>query len=54
MAIPKRRVERDDEDLVHLYLSEVGRHALLSKNDEVRLAQQIDAARHGERRTEPA
>jgi RNA polymerase sigma factor (sigma-70 family) len=44
MAIPKRRVERDDEDLVQLYLADVGQHALLSKNDEVRLAQQIEAA----------
>jgi DNA-directed RNA polymerase sigma subunit (sigma70/sigma32) len=45
MAIPKRHVERDDEDLVRLYLSDVGRYALLSKSDEVRLAQQIEAAR---------
>ena len=44
MTVPKRRVERDDEDLVRLYLSDVGRHALLSKDDEVRLAQQIAAA----------
>jgi RNA polymerase sigma factor (sigma-70 family) len=44
MAKPTRRVERDDEDLIHLYLSDVGRHALLSKSDEVRLAQQIEAA----------
>jgi RNA polymerase sigma factor (sigma-70 family) len=48
MALQKqkrRRVERDEEDLVRLYLEEVGRHALLSKDDEVRLGQQIDAAR---------
>ncbi|MFI5054189.1 MAG: RNA polymerase sigma factor RpoD/SigA [Acidimicrobiia bacterium] len=45
MAIPKRRVERDDEDLVRLYLTDVGKHALLSKDDEVRLAQQIESAR---------
>jgi RNA polymerase sigma factor (sigma-70 family) len=44
MARPKRRAERDEEDLVHLYLSDVGRHPLLSKNDEVHLAQQIEAA----------
>jgi RNA polymerase sigma factor (sigma-70 family) len=44
MSLPKRRVERDDEDLVYLYLSDVGQHALLSKSDEVRLAQQIEAA----------
>ena len=44
MAIPKRRVEGDDEDLLTLYLRDVGAHALLSKDDEVRLAQQIEAA----------
>ena len=44
MTVPKRRVACDDEDLVRLYLSDVGRHALLSKDDEVRLAQQIAAA----------
>ena len=44
MTVPNRRVARDDEDLVRLYLSDVGRHALLSKDDEVRLAQQIAAA----------
>jgi Sigma-70 factor, region 1.2 len=45
MAISKGRAERDDdEDLVHLYLTDVGQHALLSKTDEVRLTQQIEAA----------
>jgi RNA polymerase sigma factor (sigma-70 family) len=44
MATPKRRVERDDEDLVRLYLTDVGRHELLSKDDEARLAQQIEEA----------
>jgi RNA polymerase sigma factor (sigma-70 family) len=44
MATSKRRVEPDDEDLVRLYLSDIGQHALLSKSDEVRLAQQIEAA----------
>ncbi len=44
MAIPKRQVGRDDEDLVRLYLTDVGRHALLSKDDEARLAQEIEAA----------
>ena len=41
----RRRVERDDEDLVRLYLDDIGRHMLLEKDDEVRLAQQIEAAR---------
>jgi RNA polymerase sigma factor (sigma-70 family) len=43
MATPKRCVERDDEDLVRLYLNDVGQFGLLSKDDEVRLAQQIEA-----------
>ena len=53
MAGP-RRVERDDEDLVRLYLTEVGRHELLSKDDEARLAQQIEEASRANRAlTEP-
>jgi RNA polymerase sigma factor (sigma-70 family) len=44
MATRQRRLERDDEDLVRLYLNDVGQHALLSKDDEVRLAQEIEAA----------
>src|SRR6476620_3180165 len=42
MSIPGRRVERDDEDLIRLYLKDVGQFAILSKNDEVRLAQHIE------------
>jgi RNA polymerase sigma factor (sigma-70 family) len=41
MSRPKR-VERDEEDLVRLYLNDVGRYTLLSKDDEVRLARQIE------------
>ncbi len=37
------RGDREDEDLVRLYLSDIGRHPLLTKDDEVRLAQQIEA-----------
>ena len=37
------RVERDDEDLVRLYLTDIGRYDLLTKEDEVRLAQEIEA-----------
>ncbi len=37
------RSERDDEDLVRLYLTDIGQHALLTKEDEVRLAQAIEA-----------
>jgi RNA polymerase sigma factor (sigma-70 family) len=38
----KRRVDRDDDDLVRLYLNDVSQFALLSKDDEVRLARQIE------------
>ncbi len=36
------RVERDEEDLVRLYLTDIGQYPLLTKDDEVRLAQQIE------------
>ena len=39
----KDRVERDEEDLVRLYLSDIGQYSLLTKDDEVRLAQAIEA-----------
>jgi RNA polymerase sigma factor (sigma-70 family) len=35
--------EREDEDLVQLYLKGIGRHALLTKADEAALAQVIEA-----------
>jgi RNA polymerase sigma factor (sigma-70 family) len=38
-----RHATYDDEDLVHLYLVDVGRHPLLTKRDEVELAQRIEA-----------
>jgi RNA polymerase sigma factor (sigma-70 family) len=41
--LPKERVERDEEDLVRLYLTDIGQYPLLTKDDEVRLAQQIEA-----------
>jgi RNA polymerase sigma factor (sigma-70 family) len=34
-----------EEDIVRLYLSDVGRHALLTKDQEVRLAQVVEAGR---------
>ena len=34
----KDRVDRDEEDLVRLYLTDIGQYALLTKDDEVRLA----------------
>ncbi|MGH9118706.1 MAG: sigma factor-like helix-turn-helix DNA-binding protein [Acidimicrobiales bacterium] len=39
----RERRERPDESLVHLYLNEVGRHALLTKDDEARLARAMEA-----------
>src|SRR5690349_10184006 len=40
--VAKERVERDEEDLVRLYLSDIGQYPLLTKDDEVRLAQRIE------------
>ena len=36
------RAERDEEDLVRLYLTDIGQYPLLTKDDEVRLAQAIE------------
>jgi len=41
--VAKVRVERDEEDLVRLYLHDIGRYPLLTKADEARLAQAIEA-----------
>jgi hypothetical protein len=41
--VAKQRAERDEEDLVRLYLSDIGQYPLLTKDDEVRLAQAIEA-----------
>ena len=44
MPIPRaKRPEREDEDLVRLYLNDIGRHALLTKDDEARLGAIIEA-----------
>jgi RNA polymerase sigma factor (sigma-70 family) len=40
--VPKVRVERDEEDLVRLYLTDIGQYPLLTKDDEVRLSQAIE------------
>ena len=37
--------DRIDHDLVRLYLDEIGRHDLLTKDDEARLAQRIELGR---------
>src|SRR3954454_22987314 len=42
-ALPTERVERDEEDLVRLYLTDIGQYPLLTKDDEVRLAKAIEA-----------
>ena len=39
----KERVDRDEEDLVRLYLTDIGQYPLLTKEGEVRLAQEIEA-----------
>ena len=44
----KERIERDDEDLVRLYLTDIGQYPLLTKDDEVRLAQAIEVGREAE------
>src|SRR3954466_11944841 len=41
-CLPKQRPERAEEDLVRLYLSDIGKHPLLTKADEARLAQAIE------------
>ena len=46
--LAKERFERDDEDLVRLYLTDIGQYPLLTKDDEVRLAQAIEAGRDAE------
>ena len=41
----KDRVERDEEDLVRLYLTDIGQYTLLTKDDEVRLAKLIETGK---------
>jgi RNA polymerase sigma factor (sigma-70 family) len=43
MSTSQARVERADEDLVRLYLNDIGRYPMLTKEDEVRLAQLIES-----------
>ena len=51
-TLAKERIERDEEDLVRLYLTDIGQYPLLTKDDEVRLAQAIEAGREAEQRLE--
>jgi len=46
--LAKERVERDEEDLVRLYLTDIGQYPLLTKDDEVRLAQAIEGRTQAE------
>jgi RNA polymerase sigma factor (sigma-70 family) len=43
-----RHIESTDPDLVKLYLLDIGRYPLLTKDDEVRLAQAIEAGREAQ------
>ncbi len=45
----KERVDKDDEDLVRLYLTDIGQYPLLTKDDEVRLAKDIEVGRSARR-----
>jgi len=47
--VAKERVERDEEDLVRLYLTDIGQYPLLTKDDEVRLAQAIETGNDARR-----
>jgi RNA polymerase sigma factor (sigma-70 family) len=43
--VAKDRIDRDEEDLVRLYLTDIGQYTLLTKDDEVRLAKAIEAGK---------
>src|SRR6187431_3343729 len=44
-VVAKDRVDRYEEDLVRLYLSDIGQYTLLTKDDEVRLAKLIESGK---------
>ena len=50
--VAKERIERDDEDLVRLYLTDIGQYPLLTKDDEVRLAPATEAGREAAEKLE--
>ncbi len=52
MATLNKQRPNDDPDLVRLYLDDAGKYPLLSKDDEARLAQQIEAGVEARRRLE--
>jgi RNA polymerase sigma factor (sigma-70 family) len=43
--LAQKRSAQPEEDLVRLYLNDIGKHALLSKDDEARLAQAVEVGR---------
>src|SRR6202165_399732 len=43
--VPTNHAAQPEEDLVRLYLNDIGKHALLTKDDEARLAHAIEAGR---------
>ncbi|NDH37188.1 MAG: sigma-70 family RNA polymerase sigma factor, partial [Acidimicrobiia bacterium] len=45
----KDRIDRDEEDLVRLYLTDIGQYVLLTKEDEVRLAKEIEEGKTAEK-----
>jgi RNA polymerase sigma factor (sigma-70 family) len=49
-SVAPSRLPTADEDLVRLYLADVGRYPLLTKSDEARLAQVIEVAREARAR----
>ena len=48
MAMTTKRSSGDDADLVKLYLRDIGRYPLLTKDDEAQLAQAMEAGREAE------
>jgi RNA polymerase sigma factor (sigma-70 family) len=50
----REKLEREDEDLVRLYLTDIGQHQLLTKDDEIRLARQIEEGQRAQRELESA
>jgi RNA polymerase sigma factor (sigma-70 family) len=52
--VAKQRAERDEEDLVRLYLSEIGQYPLLTKDDESRLAQAMETGKEAAAELEAA
>jgi RNA polymerase sigma factor (sigma-70 family) len=54
LVLAKERIERDEEDLVRLYLTDIGQYPLLTKDDEVRLAQAIEVGNEAREEYEAA